>query len=73
MVLFTAHVDLMTVPRPLYTRSVLNSISVYEKLFEVADIMSDAFRLFVGHFHILTDIFLLKIMIMNFLCRNNNI
>ena len=47
--------------------------SVYEKLFEVADIMSDAFRLFVGHIHIVLDIFLVNIMIMNVWCKNNNI
>ena len=47
--------------------------SVYEKLFEVADIMSDAFRPFVGHFHTVLDIFLLNIIIMNVWCENSNI
>ena len=32
--------------------------SVYEKLFETSDIMSDAFELCVGHFHFMLDIFL---------------
>ena len=35
--------------------------------------MSDAFRLFVGHFHNMLDIFLLKIMIKNVWCKSNNI
>ena len=47
--------------------------SVYEKLFQVADIMSNAFRLFVGHFHIVPDIFILNIMIMHIRCKKNKI
>ena len=31
--------------------------SVYEKLAETLDIMSDDFMLYVGHFHIVLDIF----------------
>ena len=30
--------------------------SVYEKLFETSDIVSDVFKLCAGHFHILPDI-----------------
>ena len=57
----------------LISKTISIIISVYEKLFEVADILSDAFRLFVGHFHIVADIFLLKIMIRNVWCKSNNI
>ena len=35
--------------------------SVYEKLFETSDIMSDAFKLCVGHFHFVLDFFLFDI------------
>ena len=35
--------------------------------------MSDAFRPFVGHFHIMPDISLLIIMIINVWCKNSNI
>ena len=46
-------------------------VNVYEKLFEVPDIMSDAFRLFARHFHILPDIFLINRITMNFSNTNN--
>ena len=37
------------------------SDSVYEKLLETSDIMSDAFELCVGHFHFMLDFFLFNI------------
>ena len=37
-----------------------NSCSVYEKLLGTADINSDVFRLCIGHFHVVLDIFFFK-------------
>ena len=46
-------------PEPdILTPAFDRSPSVYEKLFETSDIMSDAFELCVGHFHFMLDIFL---------------
>ena len=44
---------------PLDRRAILYHYhSVYEKLFETPDIMSDVLELCVGHFHTLPDIFM---------------
>ena len=40
---------------------ILTQYSVYEKLFETSDIMSDAFEICVGHFRFVLDIFLFDI------------
>ena len=47
--------------------------SVYEKLFETSDIMSDAFELCVGHFHYLLDIFLFDIKTLDSAIKNGHI
>ena len=47
--------------------------SVYEKLFETSDIMSDAFELCVGHFHFMLDIFLFNIKTLGSVIKNSHI
>ena len=47
--------------------------SVYEKLFETSDIMSDASELSVGHFHFLLDIFLFDIKTLDSVIKNCHI
>ena len=48
-------------------------LSVYEKLFETSDIMSDAFELCVGHFHFMLVIFLFDIKTLDSVIKNSNI
>ena len=45
--------------------------SIYEKLFETSDIMSDAFELCVGHF--MLDIFLFNIKTLDSVIKNSYI
>ena len=47
--------------------------SVYEKLFETSDIMSDAFELCVGHFHFMLDNFLFNIKTLDSVIKNSHI
>ena len=47
--------------------------SVYEKLFETSDIMSDAFELCVGHFYFMLDIFLFNIKTLDSVIKNSHI
>ena len=47
--------------------------SVYEKLFETSDIMSDAFELCVGHFHFMLVIFLFNKKTLDSVIKNSHI
>ena len=47
--------------------------SVYEKLVETSDIMSDAFELCVGHFHFMLDIFLFNLKTLDSVIKNSHI
>ena len=51
--------------------SVSRQRSVYEKLLEISDIMSDDFELCVGHFHIIPEVFLSIIGTMGSMVKNS--
>ena len=64
--------SLMLLEQVALSNSHWSVFSVYEKLFETSDIMSEVSELCVGHFHVLPDIIMLTIIKTNLVVINSH-